>query len=278
MSFPIRAVIAGVAAALTLTVNAATSQAEDESKAGGLLVGVRSPEYSEAKSKLSPIEVTRQYYDKLPSKYRVKYPNTRVIISFLNSSPANTAQFVRSIPAGAPVELVYHHEPEGTHNDYPGPAAQAGAKFVNEFNAQAQVIHANSNVPVAFIGGGFQYRNGNRGIGGNFIPPTADYYYMDSYQQNADLRPAAQDQSVTNFRAELSKKGKHFSGFSEYARGTASANPAARVNVLNADNAWLRSIGARVWVYWWAYSRQTGDNWKFTDSASMSAWKKIATQ
>lgn len=93
-----------------------------------------------------------------------------------------------------------------------------------------------------------------------------------------DGRLGRQDQSVTNFRAELSKKGKRFGGFSEYARGTASANPTARVNVLKADNAWLRSIGARVWVYWWAYSPQTKDQWKFTDAASFTAWKQIAAQ
>jgi hypothetical protein len=277
MSLRVRAAIAGAAVALTLTVSATSTQAAEDS-AGGLLVGVRSTSYSDAKEKLGPVEVTRQYYDNLPSRYREKYSGTRVIISFRRSSPANTAQYVRSIPAGEPVELVYHHEPEGSHGDYPGAPAQAGAQFVKEFNEQAQVIHANSNVPVSFVGGGYQYRPGGRGIGGHFIPTTADYYYVDSYQQNAELRPATQDQNIMNFRAELSKKGKRFGGFSEYARGTASANPTARVNVLKADNAWLRSIGARVWVYWWAYGPQNDHNYKFTDAASFTAWKQIAAQ
>ena len=101
---------------------------------------------------------------------------------------------------------------------------------------------------------------------------------MDSYQQNSALKPATKDQTVTNFRNELAKKGKKFSGFSEYARGTVSANPAARTAVLRADNAWLRSIGARVWIYWWYPSRQTGDNWQFKDQTTIQAWNQILAQ
>lgn len=243
-----------------------------------LLVGVRTGTFDTAKATFKNIKATRQYYDQLPSTYRTMFPGERVVISFLHSSAANTAAYVKSIPAGTPVELTYHHEPEGTHGDYPGTPAQAGATFVSEFNAQASVIHANSKIPVVFIAGGYQYGNGRRGAAGNFIPPSADYYYMDSYQQNSALAPATKDQTVMNYRALLAKRGKPFAGFTEYARGTVSANPATRVAVMKADDLWLRSIGARLWVYWWFPSVQTGDNWQFRDAASIQAWNSILAQ
>ncbi len=243
-----------------------------------LRVGVRTGAFDTAQATFKNIAATRQYYDQLPGRYRTLFAGQRVVISFLRSSAANTAAYVRSIPAGTPVELAYHHEPEGTHGDYAGTPAQAGARFVSEFNAQAAVIHANSKIPVVFIAGGYQYGNGRRGAAGNFIPPSADYYYMDSYQQNSALAPATKDQTVVNYRALLAKRGKPFAGFTEYARGTTSANPATRVAVMKADDLWLRSIGARLWVYWWYPSVQTGDNWQFRDPASIQEWNSILAE
>lgn len=277
---------AGFVAAQPSSAATAQSSASAAAASGGLntngklLVGVRSKNFSQAQSTLGPIAVTRKYYNNLPSKYRQPYPgNVTVVISYVHSSTANTASYVKSIPSGAKVSLVFHHEPEGTHsNDYPGDPKSSGAKFVAQFNAQAQVIHANSNVPVGFIAGGYQYRNGGRGAQGYFIPPTADDYFMDSYAQNNALVPSTQNQTVKNYLALLKQRGKKFAGFSEYARGTASASSAARIKVLQADNTWLRSIGAKIWVYWWAPSPQTGDNWQFKDSATIQAWKKIASQ
>jgi hypothetical protein len=272
---------AAAAAVAAMALAAAPSgQAASYNTGGKLLAGARSTEYSTALKTLSPVNSTRQYYDQLPSTYHVKYPNQHVVISFLHSSLTNTQHYVRSIPAGAPVELVYHHEPEGTHNDYSGDAKTAGASFVSEFNAQANVIHANSSIPVAFIGGGYQYTGaggGSRGIGGYFIPPTADDFYLDSYQQNSQIEPASQDPEISHFRAELAKKGKKFNGFCEYGRGIGSTSSAARAKVIGQDYTWLKSLGtAKVWIYFWNYSKTTGDNWKFTDSASINAWKKAA--
>lgn len=270
------------AAALTgaTTTGAATlTQASTPTIGGNLLVGVRTLDMAQAQRTLGPVKVTRHYYNNLPSTYHTRYPGVFEIVSFLHSSAANTAHFVKSVSAGAPIVLVYHHEPEGTHADYSGTPQQAGARFVSEFDAQAKVIHANSQVPVGFIGGGYQYgvKNG-RGRGGYFIPTAADYYFEDTYEQNSQLAPATQDPEVSNFLAELHKKGKRFGGFAEYARGTTSANPSARVNVLKADNTWLRSVGAKVWIYWWEPSKRTSDNWKFGDSASISEWRSIASQ
>ncbi len=261
------------------TATKATAASTGLNTGGKLLVGVRSKNFEKANSTLGPIAVTRKYYSKLPAKYKQNYPsNVTVIISYVTSSLTNTASYAKSIPSGAKVELVYHHEPEGNHGDYPGDPKTSGAKFVSEFDAQAKVIHANSKVPVGFIAGGYQYRNGGRGAQGYFIPTQADDYYMDSYAQNNALVPSSQNQTVKNYIALLKARGHSFAGFSEYARGTASANSAARIKVLNADNTWLRSIGAKIWVYWWAPSPQTGANWQFTDAATIAAWKKIASQ
>lgn len=272
---------AAAIAVIAVTAPASTAGAAPLNTGGKLMVGVRTTEWSTAVRTLNPVTSTRQYYDNLPSTYRVKYPGMHVIISFLHSSLANTASYVRSIPAGAPVELVYHHEPEGTHNDYSGDSRSAGARFVSEFNAQAAVIHANSSVGIALIAGGYQYTGrggGSRGLGGYFIPTTADDYYMDSYQQNNELEPASSDPQVTNYRAELAKKGKKFSGFSEYARGIGSGVSATRARIIATDDTWLKSLGtAKIWIYWWALSKQTGDQWKFTDAASINAWKKAAS-
>ena len=242
-----------------------------------LTVGLRSTSMSSAQQTLGPVKITRHYYDQLPSHYQPLFPGVSEVVSFLRSTPANTAAFVKSIPAGTPVVIVYHHEPEGTR-DYPGTPQQAGAKFVAEFNAQAAVVHANSKIPMGFIGGGYQYMKNHRGVGGYFIPTTADYYFEDTYAQNNAVVPATQDPEVQGYLTELRKKGKHFDGFTEYARGTASGSPSARASVIASDNAWLRSMGARVWIYWWGMSPQTGDNWKFTDSTSIAAWRKVAAQ
>lgn len=272
--------VAVVAAAATST--ATSAQAGSLDTGGKLLMGVRTTDYSAATKLFAPVNATRQYFNNLPSNYRVKYPNVDVIISYNHSSAANLAQYVRSIPAGAPVELVYHHEPEGTHDDYSGDAKTAGARFVSEFNAQAAVVHANSHVAVGFIGGGYQYMGsggGSRGIGGYFIPTTADDYFMDNYQQNNRLMPASSDPEVVHFRDELAKKGKKLNGFAEYARGTGSGVSATRARLLQADYTWFKSLGSvKIWVYWWEYSRQTNDQWKFTDSASITMWKKLAAQ
>jgi hypothetical protein len=183
---------------------------------------------------------------------------------------------VRSIPASARIEVCYYHEPEGTHDDNWGDKTVAGPRFVSEFRAEQATISAvNQAIPVVFIGGGYQYSGGaqsSRGIGGHFIPPTADYHYMDTHQTDTII-PASQTPSVRSFIAEVGRKGGPLNGFSDYARGVAplsSATIQARIKVFATDSAWLRSRpGIRAWCQW-NTTDQDGRQWRLMDAASQT--------
>jgi hypothetical protein len=252
------------------------------------LVGARVGDitWARANSEIGPLRVTRLYYPgALPARFtRSGIPEgVRLIVSYKNRS-ASTGSYVRSIPASARVEVCYHHEPEGTHDDYWGDKTVAGPRFVSEFRAeQATISAANPAIPVVFIGGGYQYSGGaqnSRGIGGHFIPPTADFHYMDTYQTDTII-PASQTPSVRNFIAEVGRKGGRLNGFSEYARGVAplsSATIQARIKVFATDSAWLRSRpGIRAWCYW-NTTDQDGRQWRLMDAASQDAWSRVARQ
>ena len=92
----------------------------------------------------------------------------------------------------------------------------------------------------------------SQGIGGHFIPPSADYFYMDSYQ-TSEIVPASQSPSVRHFISELDAKGRRFNGFGEYGRGV------------------------RIWSYWYT-TDNSGGQWRMTDAASQDAWARVAAQ
>lgn len=256
---------------------------------GSLLVGARSSDTSFASMNtlIGPIAVTRAFYPgTLPATFKQGGVSNgvKIIVSYKTAS-ANTAKYVKSIPAGANVELVFHHEPEGA-GDYSGVASVAGATFVRAFDAEAAIIHgANPTARIAFAAGGYQYQGGHggsRGIGGSFIPSHADAYYLDSYQRTTII-PAQTDPRVQNYLHELAKKGHQFNGFTEYGRGViasgAGFNPAvakARANVIRLDATYLATLpSVNVWTYWFTTDKASGDQWRFTDAASISAWKTV---
>lgn len=273
-----------VAAALVAASMAGISTSS-ATTARHLLVGARSADttFASMNSTIGPVRVTRAFYPgTLPAKFSqgAVPAGVKIIVSYKTPS-ANTALYVKSIPAGVNVEIAFHHEPEA---DYGTVASVAGATFVKAFNAEAKTIHAaNRAMRVAFIGGGYQYRTGGLGIGGYFIPPSADDFYLDSYQRTT-IVPAQQDSHVQNFLKELAKRGHHFNGFTEYGRGVtpAGATPsstqaAARAAVIKTDNAYLRSLPTvDVWAYWYTTDLASGDQWRFTDAASVKAWRAAA--
>lgn len=124
----------------------------------------------------------------------------------------------------------------------------------------------------------------SQGIGGHFIPPSADYFYLDSYQ-TSEIVPASQSPSVRHFISELDAKGKRFNGFGEYGRGVSTSwapikwtTIQARIKVFAEDSAWLRSrAGVRVWSYWYT-TDNSGGQWRMTDAASQDAWARVAAQ
>jgi hypothetical protein len=91
----------------------------------------------------------------------------------------------------------------------------------------------------------------SQGIGGHFIPPSADYFYMDSYQ-TSEIVPASQSPSVRHFISELDAKGKRFNGFAstggEFGSGRTGTRPI------------------------------TGGQWRMTDAASQDACARVAAQ
>jgi hypothetical protein len=73
--------------------------------------------------------------------------------------------------------LVCHHEPEA---DYP-----TGAAFLGAWRAAKAMAKAlRPDIPFGMIAGAFQYRDGNAGVGGAFIPDPgeADFLGLDTYR------------------------------------------------------------------------------------------------
>lgn len=255
-----------------------------------LLVGARAADmsFTSMNSLIGPVKVTRAFYSGgLPTKFSAGNvtPGVKIIVSYKAKS-ANTAAYVKSIPAGTNVSITYHHEPEGP-TDYAGTAAVAGATFVKEFDAEAAVIHqANPLIRVAFIAGTYQYQGGassSRGIGGHFIPKLADDFYGDSYQRTT-LTPAQKDPRVQNYMKELAAKGKNFNGFTEYGRGVIASGGSysqtvanARIAVMKADAIYLATLpNVDVWSYWYTTDIASGDQWRFTDTGSINTWLAIS--
>jgi len=232
---------------------------------------------------IGPPHVTRLFYRQLPKTFsRQGIPDGVLLIVSYKQPTSNVTSYARSIPADEDVQLVFHHEAEA---DYP-----SGSKFVSQFNAQEQLVKkANPDVPFAFVAGGFAYRKGQPGYDGSFIPPNADYYYLDSYQRGdgwSQLQPAEKDPSVQRYRSLLAAKGHQFNGFTEYGRGAVDrSHPLTRamvhqrMKVFAADERYLRSLPEiRVWTYWDTTDRPSGTQWRLTDKKSQKAWRAIATR
>ena len=246
-----------------------------------IFIGARAQDESFAtvNSQTGPVKVTRLFYSgSLPKTFnRQGIPaGVKLIISY-KTPDTGVAAYAKSIPAGQDVELAYHHEPEG---DYP-----SGATFVAEFNRQAGLIHAaNRAIPVAFIAGMYQYKSGLHGYDGSFIPTAQDRSYADSYLPTAALIvPAQTEVRLTRYRALLASKGKTWDGFTEYGRGVIRDGAAfdqavatKRASVIPIDAQWLATTQARVWAYWYTTDLGSGDQWRFTDAASLNAWRTVA--
>jgi hypothetical protein len=283
--------IAAIAVFAALAAPFPSPRPHPPSGVGPLLVGARTNDisWSQATSEVGALKVTRLFYGTLPTKFtRQGIPEGVELIVSYKTQNTNVASYLASIPHGEAVQLAYHHESEGDYAD--------GSTFVSQFNAQEQIAHqANPAIPFVFIGGGYQYGSAKRsGYDGSFIPPAADRYYLDSYQQGitgSPLRPASQDPSVQRFITLLHERGKQFNGFTEYGRGmTDSTHPLTadlvqqRLNVLSADDTYLRSLpGFQVWSYWYTNDSKTaGTNpvkqWRLTDTKSQQAWRNIVQE
>ena len=246
-----------------------------------LLVGARAADvpFATVATQTGSVKVTRLFYSgALPTTYtRQGIPaGVKLIISYKTPN-TNVSAYARSIPTGQDVELCWHHEPEADFT--------TGAEFTSVFDRQADLIHsANAKIPVAFIAGMYQYATAGHGFSGSFIPTKQDRSYADSYLPTSrTIVPAKTEVRLTRYRALLAAKGKIWDGFTEYGRGVirqgAAFDPAvaaARAKTISADAAWLPTTTARVWAYWFSTDLASGDQWRFTDAASMTAWRTAA--
>jgi hypothetical protein len=272
--------ILGCWAAMLVTVPAEAATAQSTPLVGARVNDIT---FKQATTELGSLKVTRLFYQKLPSTFnRQGIPNGVLLIVSYKQPNTNVASYVRSIPTGQQVQLVFHHEPEADYAD--------GSTFVSEFNAQQKLAEAaNQSIRFAFVAGAFAYRSGHQGYSGSFIPPHADRYYLDSYQRGvaySPIRPAAQDPAVQRYMALLAQKGKLFNGFTEYGRGCKDATQPLtdamvqqRLKVFAADNTYLRSLrGIRVWSYWYTTDVKSDRQWRLTDSRSQQGWRAITSQ
>lgn len=224
------------------------------------------------------------YGSALPSRPEYYAPPEVQLIPSFKSVTSTTAGYVKAMRD--PAWLVFHHEPEADYTNSGG-----GAAFVSQFRSAYDAIKAaNPNVQVAMVAGGFQYRDGNHGADGSFIPPAdkCDGYFFDSYRTGASasspLEPIQQMEEFINWYGFVSGLGKPL-GITEYGRGwentDGSVTPAQRANILatrpglmQTDYAYLKGLGFALWNLWWN-SNSPGDDWKFSDQPSIDAWSRI---
>lgn len=236
--------------------------------------------WSAANSKIGPLQGQRLFYPgALPSRFAHSACNRLpagdwCIVSY-NKRNTNVASYVSSIPSSRNVVLVWEHEPE-----IPG-RFSSGHTFVSGFDAQSALIrkaaHGAKNVHVASDSESWQYgfgggNGGSRGAGCSFIPPASavDYYYADNYSPTA--QPLAGMVRWQNWLKCVKKSGKPI-GIAEFGLGSC-AGASARVKTLLADAAYLKTLDVQLWSYYYVPNKGC-ENWQFTDSAMISAWRGI---
>lgn len=224
-----------------------------------------------------PWEVTRTFHNRLPRTEQPITPDGVVEITSYKQQQSNLASFVKSM---RPQDLIaWWHEPEGD-NISPGWYRE---NFVKEY----RTAHAaRSDVKFGMISGGYQWRDGKRGSTGDFLPPkgSVDWLGFDTYRTGTDnnfnaIVPLSQMQEFQNWYA----KAKTYDVplyITEYGRGLAGDPQAAvkRAAVLPQDYAYLKSLHFAGLVAWYSNVGPDGRDWRFTDPASLAAWKAIAAK
>jgi hypothetical protein len=246
-----------------------------------LIVGARAKDtdFPTMDSTIGPVKASRWFSGgsgaTLPATFTRAYagtaiaPTANVWASFNTASEANLRSYVASADPGT--KMVLHHEPEG---DFP-----SGADYVKWFDAQAAIIHDASDLPCVHAAAAYEYRSGGVGVDGSWVPDSADIYTIDTYRRTlADMVPLEQDDRFQRWLALVQPKGKPI-GITEYGRGLigqGAATDAKRAELIAIDGDYLRSLGAVVWMYWWTSG--SAGNWRFTDQASIDAWRSQAAK
>ncbi|QQS18812.1 hypothetical protein IPL68_01975 [Candidatus Saccharibacteria bacterium] len=224
-------------------------------------------------STFGPLAATRAFEQTLPATASYFTPSDVLEIpSFKDDAGGNMASYVNSMRGDAPM-FIFHHEPEA---DY-----ATGAQFVSEWTSYRNAAKAaRPSVQFGMIAGGFQYRPGNNGADGSFIPPNADWYGFDTYRKGTDtgvnaVKPLTELVEFQTWYSFVASKGKPL-WITEYGRYLLSVDESGRPGVIAADHQWLVANGFAGWMYWWSNrSNDVLEQWRFTDQPSIDAWSAV---
>lgn len=270
------AIVASVAAASGSLVTEAAFADSTRARPARMLVGIHADNWAGDNGTMGPLRAERVFYPgALPQSFAgskaAKYPaNVVVYVSY--KKRGNAAKFARSIPSGRRIRLIYHHEPE---NDYGG----NGAAFVKEFKAEYRAVKkANPKVQMGMAAMTYQYAHGRAGQSGSFLPPASsvDFYAADNYEAKILPKGLAGDPEFQGWYKLVKNRGKELE-LTEYGVGATDlkASGTQRAAVIRRDDAWLTGNGRfGSWLYW--YKNGTNHDWRFTDSASVKAWRAVA--
>lgn len=224
-----------------------------------------------------PWDITRTFHRTLPTRERAITPDGVVEIASYKTPQRNVASYVKSM---RPQDmLAWWHEPEGSRDGWEPGAYRA--QFVKEYNTAHA---ANPIVKFGQISGGYQWRAGNRGADGAFLPPkgSVDWLGFDTYRTGTDdkfnaIVPLAK---VGEFQAWY-KKAQTYDVplyITEYGRGIVGVPGAAarRAAVIPEDFTYLKSLGFAGMIAWYSDEGPDSRSWRFTDGASIEALRSIS--
>lgn len=235
-------------------------------------------DYKAVSALMGGLDVTRAFHGTLSTaQHRIVDPGSVEIESY-KTPQANLASYARSM---APQDLIaWWHEPEGPRDNVTPEAYRT--QFVKEYNTAHA---ANPRVRFGQISGGYQWRKGNRGAGGAYLPPkgSADWLGFDTYRTGTDnsansIVPISQMQEFQSWYAAAKTYGVPLY-ITEYGRGIVgvAGADAKRAQVLPQDFTYLNGLNFSGLSLWYSDQGPDGRPWAFTDAASINAVRAITS-
>lgn len=221
-------------------------------------------------------DITRSYHGTLPMAEQPITPAGGVDVISYKTPQTHLAAFVRTMREQD--LIAWHHEPEGESDGFTPESYRAA--FVREY---ATAHQSRPSAKFGMISGGFQWRDGNRAIGGGFLPPKGkvDWLGFDTYRTGSGPRnavlPLRQITEFQNWYAIAKTYGVPLY-VTEYGRGRNDQPGAAaeRPVVIRADYDYLCSLRFAGWVFWYP-DRGDDTGWRFTDRRSIAAMRAVSS-
>lgn len=233
---------------------------------------------------------TRIFYTGQATHEHIGPPETINVVSFKPAQQgADLADCIRSL---CPQDrLVCHHEPEADYT--------SGAAFLTAWRAAKAMAKAlRPEIQFGMIAGAFQYRPGNAGVGGTFIPSPgeADFLGLDTYRIGLGAASQTTPQAVNRIDpietlpefVEWMRctEGRGPRIVTEYNRGLDKdadgtpipGNIPLRLAVLERDADTLATLGFEGIGLWHAEGTAATKRWAWRDPESVAAWRRISTK